>query len=43
MTAIAGAATLLVSTPNGFLVDRYGRKTSLVPWLLFLVVAADLR
>jgi MFS family permease len=37
---IASLATLLVSVPNGLLVDRYGRKRTLVPGLAVLGLAA---
>jgi len=39
---IAGLATLFVSMPNGYLVDLYGRKTTLVPGLGVLALAAGL-
>lgn len=42
LVAIASAITLLVSFPNGVLVDRWGRKRSLVPGLLLAGVAAAL-
>jgi MFS family permease len=42
LVAIASAITLLVSFPNGVLVDRLGRKRSLVPGLLLAGVSAIL-
>jgi DHA1 family multidrug resistance protein-like MFS transporter len=42
LVAIASAITLLVSFPNGVLVDRLGRKRSLVPGLLLAGVSAAL-
>ena len=42
LVAIASAITLLISFPNGVLVDRFGRKRSLVPGLLLAGVAAAL-
>jgi MFS family permease len=48
LTAIAGLATVLVLFPNGYIVDRFGRKSTLVPGLvvlgataLLLAVSAD--
>ena len=42
LISIAGVITLLCSFPNGMLVDRFGRKMSLVPGLLIAAVAAVL-
>jgi MFS family permease len=42
LVAIASTVTLLISFPNGVLVDRFGRKRSLVPGLLLAGVAAAL-
>jgi MFS transporter, DHA1 family, multidrug resistance protein len=42
LVAIASAITLLISFPNGVIVDRYGRKRSLVPGLLLAGVSAAL-
>ena len=42
LISIAGIATLVSSFPNGVLVDRFGRKWSLVPGLLLLGVSAVL-
>ncbi len=36
MITIASITTLLISYPNGVLVDRYGRKRTLIPGLLIL-------
>ena len=40
LIGIASLITLLCSFPNGILVDRFGRKTSLVPGLVFAAVAS---
>ena len=40
LIGIASLITLLCSFPNGMLVDRFGRKTSLVPGLLFAAGAS---
>ena len=40
--SLAGIATLLISFPNGVVVDRFGRKTSLLPGLLVLGISAYL-
>jgi MFS family permease len=40
LTAVAGFITALVLFPNGYLVDRFGRKSTLVPGLLILGVTA---
>ncbi len=42
LIAIAGVATLLVSMPNGYVVDLYGRKLTLVPGLVVLGLSAPL-
>lgn len=42
LMTIAATATLLVSYPNGYLVDLYGRKTTLVPGIALLSLAAYL-
>ena len=42
LITVAGIVTLLGSFPNGILVDRFGRKTSLVPGLLIAAGAATL-
>ena len=42
LITVAGIITLLGSFPNGILVDRFGRKTSLVPGLLIAAGAATL-
>ena len=42
LIGVASLLTLLLSFPNGMLVDRFGRKTSLVPGLLFAAVASVL-
>lgn len=42
LVAIASAITLLISFPNGIIVDRFGRKRSLVPGLLLAGAAAAL-
>lgn len=42
LVGFASFITLLVSFPNGVLVDRYGRKRSLVPGLLLAAVAGVL-
>ena len=42
LLGIAGIVTLLFSFPNGMVVDRFGRKTSLVPGLLFAACATVL-
>ena len=42
LIGIASLITLLCSFPNGMLVDRFGRKTSLVPGLLFAAGASVL-
>ena len=42
LVAIASTITLVISFPNGVLVDRFGRKRSLVPGLLLAGVAAAL-
>jgi MFS family permease len=39
LISASGVVTLLVSFPNGMFVDRFGRKKSLVPGLLLLVVS----
>ncbi|MFN0074233.1 MAG: MFS transporter [Chloroflexota bacterium] len=36
MMTLAGVTSLLISFPNGWLVDQYGRKASMVPGLLIL-------
>lgn len=41
LTAVS-VTVLLVSVPNGILVDRYGRKRTLIPGLLILAVSAYL-
>ena len=41
LTAVS-VTVLLVSVPNGILVDRYGRKKTLIPGLLILAVSAYL-
>jgi MFS family permease len=40
LMTIAGISILATSLPNGYLVDRYGRKATLVPGLLVLAAAA---
>jgi MFS family permease len=42
LLTLAGAATLIVTFPNGILVDIYGRKRTLVPGLLFYALSAVL-
>lgn len=42
LIGVASLVTLLCSFPNGMLVDRFGRKTSLVPGLLFAAGASVL-
>ena len=42
LIGVASLLTLLFSFPNGMLVDRFGRKTSLVPGLLFAAGASVL-
>jgi MFS family permease len=42
LIAIAGVATLLVSMPNGYVVDMFGRKITLIPGLFVLAVSAPL-
>ena len=42
MLGLAGIIGLLISYPNGVLVDRYGRKKSLIPGLLLLGLSACL-
>ena len=42
LIAIAGVATLLVSMPNGYVVDIYGRKVTLIPGLIVLGISAPL-
>ena len=42
LLGIAGAITLLGSLPNGFVIDRFGRKRSLVPGLVLTGAAAAL-
>ncbi len=42
LIAIAGVATLLVSMPNGYVVDLYGRKLTLIPGLVVLGLSAPL-
>jgi len=39
MITLASVVTLLVSYPNGILVDRYGRRRTLVPGLLILGIS----
>ncbi|HXF95007.1 MAG TPA: MFS transporter [Gemmatimonadales bacterium] len=42
LIAIAGVATLLVSMPNGYVVDAFGRKLTLIPGLVVLGLSAPL-
>jgi MFS family permease len=42
LIAIAGVATLVVSMPNGYVVDAFGRKITLIPGLLVLGLSAPL-
>ena len=42
LISVASLLTLVCSYPNGMLVDRFGRKTSLVPGLLFAAGASVL-
>jgi MFS family permease len=42
LIAMSNTVTLLVSFPNGMLVDRFGRKRSLVPGLVIAGIAAGL-
>ncbi len=42
LISIASIVTLLFALPNGFIVDRYGRKPALVPGLLLLAAAGCL-
>ena len=42
MLSLAGLFGLVMSYPNGILVDRFGRKATLLPGLLFLAVSAYL-
>lgn len=42
MMSLAGTATLLISYPNGMIVDRYGRKKSMVVGLLLLGISGFL-
>jgi MFS family permease len=42
LISIAAAATFVVTYPNGWLVDRYGRKMTLVPGMLLLGLSAYL-
>jgi MFS family permease len=42
LIAIAGVATLLVSMPNGYVVDAFGRKITLIPGLFVLGLSAPL-
>ena len=42
LIGVASLITLICSFPNGMLVDRFGRKTSLVPGLLFAAGASVL-
>lgn len=40
LLALAGIAGVIISFPNGMLADRFGRKISLIPGLLFLAAAS---
>lgn len=40
MITIAGLATFLISLPNGVIMDKFGRKASLLPGLAILAVAS---
>ncbi len=42
LIGVAGVVTLFVSFPNGVLMDRFGRKRSLVPGLMLAATAAAL-
>jgi MFS family permease len=42
LVTIAGIAILAISLPNGYLVDRYGRKATLVPGLVIVSLAGFL-
>jgi MFS family permease len=42
LISVAAFATFVVTYPNGWLVDRYGRKLSLVPGMLLLALGAYL-
>jgi MFS family permease len=42
LIAIAGVATLLISMPNGYVVDAFGRKITLIPGLFVLGLSAPL-
>jgi MFS family permease len=42
LIAIAGVATLVISMPNGYVVDAFGRKITLIPGMVVLGVSAPL-
>lgn len=42
MMTLAGVTSLLISFPNGWLVDQHGRKASMVPGLMVLGIASYL-